>query len=73
MRDATLMVIAPTASIGLVAGTTPSRDPRFSQIFSRATASGEFSEVNRNLVHHPMTLGLWDDVRKDLLRHEGGP
>ena len=37
MRNATLMAIAPTASIGLVAGTTPGLDPQFSQIFSRAT------------------------------------
>jgi ribonucleoside-diphosphate reductase alpha chain len=40
MRNATLMAIAPTASIGLVAGTTPGLDPQFSQIFSRSTSSG---------------------------------
>ena len=50
MRNATLMAIAPTASIGLVAGTTPGLDPQFSQIFSRTTSSGKFLEVNRNLV-----------------------
>ena len=50
MRNATLMAIAPTASIGLVAGTTPGLDPQFSQIFSRSTSSGKFLEVNRNLV-----------------------
>ena len=50
MRNATLMAIAPTASIGLVAGTTPGLDPQFSQIFSRATSAGKFLEVNRNLV-----------------------
>jgi Ribonucleotide reductase, alpha subunit len=43
MRNATLMAIAPTASIGLVAGTTPGLDPQFSQIFSRATSSGKSS------------------------------
>ena len=50
IRNSTLMAIAPTASIGLVAGTTPGLDPQFSQIFSRATSSGKFLEVNRNLV-----------------------
>ena len=50
IRNATLMAIAPTASIGLVAGTTPGLDPQFSQIFSRATSAGKFLEVNRNLV-----------------------
>ena len=71
IRNSTLMAIAPTASIGLVAGTTPGLDPQFSQIFSRATSSGKFLEVNRNLVEDLRDLGLWERVRVDLLRHQG--
>ncbi len=71
IRNSTLMAIAPTASIGLVAGTTPGLDPQFSQIFSRATSSGKFLEVNRNLVEDLRDLGLWEQVRDDLLRHQG--
>ena len=71
VRNATLMAIAPTASIGLVAGTTPGLDPQFSQIFSRTTSSGKFLEVNRNLVADLKERGLWEDVREDLLRHQG--
>ncbi|WP_280794381.1 ribonucleoside-diphosphate reductase subunit alpha [Aurantimicrobium minutum] len=71
IRNATLMAIAPTASIGLVAGTTPGLDPQFSQIFSRATSSGKFLEVNRNLVADLQELGLWETVREDLLRSQG--
>lgn len=71
MRNATLMAIAPTASIGLVAGTTPGLDPQFSQIFSRATSSGKFLEVNRNLVRDLQALGLWEHVREDLLAAQG--
>ena len=71
MRNSTLMAIAPTASIGLVAGTTPGLDPQFSQIFSRATSSGKFLEVNRNLAADLQAAGLWEDVRDDLLRHQG--
>jgi ribonucleoside-diphosphate reductase alpha chain len=71
IRNATLMAIAPTASIGLVAGTTPGLDPQFSQIFSRATSSGKFLEVNRNLVADLQKLGLWESVREDLLRSQG--
>ncbi|WP_375425443.1 ribonucleoside-diphosphate reductase subunit alpha [uncultured Friedmanniella sp.] len=71
MRNATLLAIAPTASIGLVAGTTPGIDPQFSQIFSRATASGKFLEVNRNLVADLNALGLWEQVRDDLLARQG--
>ncbi|MCG6567990.1 ribonucleoside-diphosphate reductase subunit alpha [Tessaracoccus sp. ZS01] len=71
IRNATLLAIAPTASIGLVAGTTPGIDPQFSQLFSRATSSGKFLEVNRNLVDDLKALGLWEEVRDDLLRSQG--
>ena len=71
IRNATLLAIAPTASIGLVAGTTPGLDPQFSQIFSRATSAGKFLEVNRNLVADLVDRGLWEQVRDDLLRHQG--
>ncbi len=71
IRNATLLAIAPTASIGLVAGTTPGLDPQFSQIFSRTTAAGKFLEVNRNLVADLQSRGLWEAVRADLLRHQG--
>ena len=71
MRNATLMAIAPTASIGLVAGTTPVLDPQFSQIFSRATSNGKFLEVNRNLVQVLQERGLWEKVREQILRSQG--
>ena len=71
MRNATLMAIAPTASIGLVAGTTPGLDPQFSQIFSRATSNGKFLEVNRNLVADLQKRGLWSSTRETILRSQG--
>ncbi len=71
MRNATLMAIAPTASIGLVAGTTPGLDPQFSQIFSRSTSNGKFLEVNRNLVRDLQDLGIWDTTREAILRSQG--
>ena len=71
MRNATLMAIAPTASIGLVAGTTPGLDPQFSQIFSRATSNGKFLEVNRNLVTDLQKLGIWESTREMILRSQG--
>jgi len=71
MRNATLMAIAPTASIGLVAGTTPGLDPQFSQIFSRATSNGKFLEVNRNLVNTLQAHGLWESTKEAILRSQG--
>jgi ribonucleoside-diphosphate reductase alpha chain len=71
MRNATLMAIAPTASIGLVAGTTPGFDPQFAQIFSRATSNGKFLEVNRNLVNALRARGLWESTKETILRSQG--
>ena len=71
MRNATLMAIAPTASIGLVAGTTPGMDPQFSQLFSRSTSNGKFLEINRNLVVQLKERGLWEAARGPLLRAQG--
>jgi ribonucleoside-diphosphate reductase alpha chain len=71
MRNATLMAIAPTANIAHIAGTTPGIDPQFAQIFSRATLNGKFLEVNVNMVNDLKNLGLWDDVKEDVLRLQG--
>jgi len=71
MRNATLMAIAPTANIGLIAGTTPGLDPQFAQIFSRSTLSGKFLEVNQNLVRDLKELNLWDQVKDEVLARQG--
>lgn len=71
MRNATLMAIAPTANIAHVAGTTPGIDPQFGQIFSRSTLNGKFLEVNANLVRDLKKLGIWDDVKEQLLVEQG--
>lgn len=71
MRNATVMAIAPTANIGLVAGTTPGLDPQFAQIFSRSTLSGKFLEVNVNMVNALKEVGLWEQVKDEVLSRQG--
>lgn len=71
MRNATLMAIAPTANIAHIAGTTPGLDPQFAQIFSRSTLNGKFLEVNPNLVRELKKLGLWEQVKDELLINQG--
>ena len=71
MRNATLMAVAPTANIAHVAGTTPGIDPQFGQIFSRSTLNGKFLEVNTNLVRDLKNLGIWDEVKEQLLIEQG--
>ena len=71
MRNATLMAIAPTANIGLVAGTTPGLDPQFAQIFSRATLNGKFLEINHNMVRALKDIGVWEHVKDEVLANQG--
>lgn len=71
MRNATVMAIAPTANIGLVAGTTPGLDPQFAQIFSRSTLNGKFLEVNVNMVNALKDINLWEQVKDQVLANQG--
>ncbi len=71
MRNSTLMAIAPTANIGLVAGTSTGIDPRFAQIFSRNTLSGKYLELNKNLVYDLKDLGIWEKTREKILAAKG--
>ncbi len=71
MRNGTVMAIAPTATIGLIAGTTPSLDPYYANVFSRQTLSGKFIELNPVLVEELRAGGLWEDVRARLIEARG--
>lgn len=71
MRNATLMAVAPNANIGLLAGTTPGIDPRFAQVFSRQKISGQYLDINHNLVNELKDRGLWEDVRHELIEQHG--
>jgi ribonucleoside-diphosphate reductase alpha chain len=71
MRNATLMAVAPNANIGLVSGTTPGIDPRFAQVFSRNKISGKYLDINHNLVKDLKAIGLWDQVKKEIIETQG--
>ncbi len=71
MRNATLLAIAPNANIGLVAGTSPGIDPRFTQMFSRNKISGKYLEVNPNLMLALQKENLWGKTREAILENHG--
>ncbi|HXF68506.1 MAG TPA: ribonucleoside-diphosphate reductase subunit alpha [Thermoflexus sp.] len=71
IRNGTVMAIAPTATIALIAGTSPSMDPYFSNLFVRSTLSGRFMEFNPVLVEVLKELGLWAQVRERLVETQG--
>jgi ribonucleoside-diphosphate reductase alpha chain len=71
MRNATLMAVAPNANIGLVAGTVPGIDARFSQVFSRNKISGKYLDINHNLVRDLKNMDLWDKVKDKIIELQG--
>lgn len=71
IRNATLMAVAPNANIGLVAGTVPGMDARFSQVFSRNKISGKYLDINHNLVKDLKNMGIWEDVRESIIERQG--
>lgn len=71
MRNATLMAVAPNANIGLVVGTTPGIDARFSQVFSRNKISGKYMDINHNLVKDLKNMGIWEKVRESIIENQG--
>jgi ribonucleoside-diphosphate reductase alpha chain len=71
IRNATLMAVAPNANIGLVGGTTPGIDPRFSQVFSRNKISGKYLDVNHNMLKDLKNMGLWEKVRDQIIANHG--
>ncbi|MGH2809974.1 MAG: ribonucleoside-diphosphate reductase subunit alpha, partial [Actinomycetota bacterium] len=71
MRNGTVMAIAPTATISLIAGASQSIEPPFALVYNRNNISGKFLEVNENLVERLKTAGLWDEVGEEVLLARG--
>ena len=72
MRNSNLMAIAPTATISNIAGTTPSFEPIYKNIYVKANMSGEFTVVNHYLVEDLKKLGLWNGEMLDKLKYFDG-
>jgi ribonucleoside-diphosphate reductase alpha chain len=72
MRNSNTMAIAPTATIGNIAGVIPSIEPMYKHLFVKSNLSGEFTVTNRYLVEKLKTLGLWDDEMIDDLKYFDG-
>lgn len=71
IRNATLMAVAPNANIGLVVGTVPGIDARFSQVFSRNKISGKYLDINHNLVRDLKNMDLWEKVKGMIIELQG--
>ncbi|MEC9094271.1 MAG: ribonucleoside-diphosphate reductase subunit alpha [Planctomycetota bacterium] len=72
MRNSNVMAIAPTATISTIIGVTQSIEPNYSHLFVKSNLSGEFTQVNINLVNELKSRNLWNDnLREELKYHDG--
>ena len=72
MRNSNVMAIAPTATISTIIGVTQSIEPTYKQLFVKSNLSGEFVQVNINLVNELKERGLWcKDLREAIKYFDG--
>jgi len=67
MRNGTVMAVAPTVTISMIAGTSQSLDPNYSNFFTRNNIAGKFAEFNENMVSILKSLGIWEEVSHEVL------
>jgi ribonucleoside-diphosphate reductase alpha chain len=60
MRNSNCLAIAPTATISNIAGTVPSIEPIYKNIYVKSNMSGDFTVVNPYLIEELKSLDLWD-------------
>lgn len=71
LRNSLLVALMPTASSAQILGNTESFEPRQSNLFVRRVLSGEYQIVNKYLQRECIRLGIWDQVKEDLVRDKG--
>jgi len=72
MRNSNTMAIAPTATIGNIAGVFPCIEPIYKNIYVKANISGEFTVTNAYLIADLKKLGLWSSEMLDQLKAYDG-
>lgn len=71
-RNSLLVAPMPTASTSQILGNTECFEPITSNIYKRATLSGEFIQVNKYLVEDLMELGIWNEnMRQKIIASNG--
>lgn len=72
MRNSNCMAIAPTATISNIAGSVPSIEPIYKNIYVKANISGDFVIINQYLVEDLKSLGLWNQEMLDKIKYFDG-
>jgi len=72
MRNSNCVAIAPTATISNIIGVSASIEPNYQNLFVKSNLSGEFTVVNECMVKELKSMGLWDPVMVNDLKHFDG-
>ncbi len=72
VRNSNIMAIAPTATISTIIGVTQSIEPNYKHLFVKSNLSGEFIQVNINLINELKDRNLWNqDLLEQIKYHDG--
>jgi ribonucleoside-diphosphate reductase alpha chain len=72
MRNSNCVATAPTATVSNISGVTASIEPVYQNLFVKSNLSGEFVDINKNLVADLKRIGLWDDAMVSDLKYYDG-
>jgi ribonucleoside-diphosphate reductase alpha chain len=72
MRNSNVMAIAPTATISTIVGVTQSIEPTYKHLFVKANLSGDFVQVNIDLVRELKGRSLWDEGMLEAIKYYDG-
>ena len=72
LRNSLLLAPMPTASTASILGNIEAFEAQTSNIYKRQVLSGEFIQINENLVEDLEKLGLWSKELSDKLKVENG-
>ncbi len=72
MRNSNTMAIAPTATISNIAGSIPSIEPIYKNIYVKSNQGGDFVVVNEYLIRELKSRGLWNPQMLALIKYHDG-
>lgn len=72
MRNSNCMAIAPTATISNIAGSLPSTEPIYKNVYVKSNQFGDFVVANQYLIEDLKKIGLWNARMAELIKvHDG--
>jgi ribonucleoside-diphosphate reductase alpha chain len=72
MRNSNCLALAPTATISNIAGSLPSTEPIYKNIYVKSNQFGDFAVSNQYLINDLKKIGLWSERMAELIKFNDG-